>query len=140
MEGWHPGALDEEPQHERNLPEEGGLNVEKRRKLSKCYTTRTKDGFSGHPAGHHGGISWENGFRPVCAFAHRRDGSPRGGLEAVPFGAFHHAQTMLVSAFHLTWQIEITSGNAHGATILLVAPDRLFSLVRFNLARGIRCE
>jgi len=29
VQRWRPSALDEEPQHERHLPEEGGLGVGK---------------------------------------------------------------------------------------------------------------
>ncbi|MHB8756017.1 MAG: hypothetical protein ACYC92_13840, partial [Candidatus Acidiferrales bacterium] len=36
-------------------------------------------------------------------------------------GALHQAQTMVVGVFHLTHQIEITSGDSHDAPILPVA-------------------
>src|SRR5258708_319170 len=36
-------------------------------------------------------------------------------------GAFHEPQTMVVGVFHLTHQIEITSGSSHDAAILPAA-------------------
>jgi hypothetical protein len=48
----------------------------------------------------------------------------RGGFDAALFGAFDESKTMVVRVFHVTHQIEITSGGNHGARILR-APRRL---------------
>jgi len=76
--------------------------------------------------------------QPLADGGHGGSEESRGGLEAALFGALDEPQTMVVSVFHLTHQIEITDGSKHGTAIL--RSNRLFSLKHFNPARGIRCE
>jgi len=57
--------------------------------------------------------------------AHRGDGGgeePRGGFDAALPGALDQTKAMVVSVFHLTYQIEIADAGGHGAAILCAKP------------------
>ena len=59
-------------------------------------------------------------------FAHGGHGGGEqagSGLDAALLSALHQSQAMVVGVFHLTYQIEITSGDGHGDQILR-APRR----------------
>ena len=58
---------------------------------------------------------------PLADRGHGGSEQARGGLEAALSGRFHQAETMVVSVFPLTDQIEIASGGSHGERILLTA-------------------
>lgn len=63
-------------------------------------------------------------FEAAQPFAHRGHGSreqPCGRLDADLFGTLHQPQAMVVGVFHLTHQIELTSGDGHDAAILLAS-------------------
>ena len=49
----------------------------------------------------------------------------RGGFNAPPFGALHQTQAMVVSVFHFTHQIKVTSGSSHDEAILPAARPSL---------------
>src|SRR5260370_21648324 len=58
---------------------------------------------------------------PLANGGHRGGEQPRGGLDAALAGRFDQAKAMVISVFHLTYQIEVTSGSGHGAGSLLLA-------------------
>src|SRR2546422_11663358 len=90
--------------------------------------------------------------QPFADGKHGSNEESRGGLDAALFGALDEPQTMVVSVFHLTHQIEITDGSKHDAAILLAAgrpalppagwpsPTASSDSHTFNSARGIRCD
>src|SRR5262249_33787310 len=51
-----------------------------------------------------------------------RSEKPCRRLDAALLGTFHQPQTVVVSVFHLTHQIEITGGSSHNAAIVSAAP------------------
>jgi len=57
--------------------------------------------------------------QPFADGRHGGSEEPRGGLDAALFGALDEPQTVVISVFHLTHQIEITDGSKHSAAILL---------------------
>jgi hypothetical protein len=59
--------------------------------------------------------------QPFADGGHGGGEEPRGGLDAALFGTLDEPQTMVVSVFHLTHQIEITGGSSHDAAILTAA-------------------
>src|SRR6266851_4524674 len=58
---------------------------------------------------------------PLANRGHGGGEQPRGGLDAALAGRFDQAKAMVISVFHLTYQIEVTSGSGHGAGSLLLA-------------------
>src|SRR6266702_3479147 len=59
--------------------------------------------------------------QPLADRGHGGSEQPCGWFNPALLGAFHESQAMVVGVFHLTHQIEITSGDGHGALILPVA-------------------
>ena len=59
--------------------------------------------------------------QPLANGRHGGGEQARGGLDAALAGRFDKAKAMVVSVFHLTHQIEVTSGRGHGAGSLLPA-------------------
>ena len=59
--------------------------------------------------------------QPVANRGHCGGEQPCGPLHAEPLGTFHQPQAMVIGVFHLTHQIEITSGVDHEAPILFAA-------------------
>ena len=60
---------------------------------------------------------------PLADRGHGGGEEPGGGFDAAPLGALDKPKAMVVRVFHVTHQIEITSGGNHGARILR-APRR----------------
>src|SRR2546427_12964138 len=58
---------------------------------------------------------------PLANRGHGGDEQARGGLDAALAGRFDKAKAMVVSVFHLTHQIKVTSGSGHSAGSLLLA-------------------
>jgi hypothetical protein len=60
---------------------------------------------------------------PLADRGHGGGEEPGGGFDALLLGALDQSKAMVVRVFHVTHQIEITSGGSHGARILR-APRR----------------
>src|SRR5690349_4631935 len=62
--------------------------------------------------------------QPFADGRHGGSEKSRGRFDAALLGALDQPQTMVVSVFHLTYQIEVTYGSGHDAAILSAAPER----------------
>ena len=51
----------------------------------------------------------------LADFGHDGGKEPCGGLNPALLGVFHEPQSVVVSVFHFTQQVEVTDGSSHGA-------------------------